>query len=282
MKLVFTKANWELYHLSVPEFVARVAEAGYDATEIYLPARRESTAEIRTIHETAGLRIVSHISTEGGTPEEHRKSLESRYLRGIELEPLLINCHTGRDHFSHEDSLRIFEAGEELVAKHGVPLYHETHRGRALFSAPATLALLAVLPSLQLTADLSHWTCVHESDLSDQPVALAAAMAATGHLHARVGFDEGPQVSDPRNPVHAPWLALFTSWWKQILQLRRDEGREWFTVTPEFGPSPYMPLRGKFPDPVGDAWEVNHWMLSFLRRELDPTTPRVPGKTSSP
>jgi sugar phosphate isomerase/epimerase len=273
MKLIISKANWEVSGLTMPEFVARAAAAGYDATEIYLPARSESAAEIRALHDAAGLKAIAHIATEGVTPDDHLKSLEDRYLRAIETEPVFVNSHTGKDHFSHADSLRIFEAGEELVARHGVSLHHETHRGRALFTAPATRSFLTEFPSLRLTADFSHWTCVHESDLSDQPGALAAAMAAAGHIHARVGFDEGPQVSDPRNPAHSEWLALFTSWWKRILELRRAEGREWFSITPEFGPAPYMPLNGRSPDPVGDAWEVNAWMRDYLRREFDPENP---------
>ena len=270
MEILFTKANWEVSELSVREFVELAAGAGFDGTEIYLPARPESTTEIRALHEDAGLKIVSHIATEGTTPDEHLQSLTERYLRAVELRPLFVNSHTGKDHFSFADSLRIFEAGEKLVAEHGVPLLHETHRGRALFCAPAAVSFLRELPSLRLTADFSHWVCVHESDLSDQPAALAAAMQAAGHIHGRVGFDEGPQISDPRNPSHAPWLERFTGWWQQILDLRRAEGREWFTVTPEFGPAPYMPLTGASPDPVGDAWETNAWMHQYLRKTLKP------------
>ena len=272
MKLIFTKANWELSHLSVAEFVPRVAAAGYDATEIFFPARHESPKEIRAIHDSEGLQIVAHIATDGTSPAGHLATLERHYLRAIESQPLFVNCHTGRDHYSFDDSLRIFELGETLVARHGVPLHHETHRGRALFSAPATREFLNALPTLRLTADFSHWVCVHESDLSDQPAALASAMAAAHHVHARVGFDEGPQISDPRNPAHHRWLALFTSWWKHILQLRRDEGRDWLTITPEFGPAPYMPLNGPFAEPVADAWEINAWMLAYLREQLLPLT----------
>ena len=273
MDILFTKANWEVSGLSVAEFVDLAGAAGYDGTEIYLPARSESTADIRALHDAAGLKIVSHIATEGITPAEHLRTLEERYLRAVELTPLFINCHTGKDHFSFADSMQIFEAGEKLVAAHGVPLLHETHRGRALFSAPAALEFLRRLPGLRLTADFSHWVCVHESDLADQPEALAAAMRAAGHIHARVGFDQGPQVSDPRNSAHAPWLERFTGWWKQILELRRGEGREWCTITPEFGPPPYMPLTGPSPTPVGDAWEVNLWMKSHLRQQLMPIKP---------
>ncbi len=268
MQIFFTKGNWELSHLTVAAFVERVAEAGYDGTEIYLPARTETTAEIRALHDAASLRMVSHIATEGPTPLDHLKSLEIHYLRAAELQPLFVNCHTGKDHFSFEDNLRLFETGEELVAKHGIPLRHETHRGKALFSAPATLAFLTQLPSLQLTADFSHWVCVHESDLADQPKALAAGILAARHVHARVGFDEGPQVSDPRNPEHAVWLERFTNWWKEILSLRRCEGAEFFTITPEFGPAPYMPLTGVSSAPVGDAWEINSWMHGYLRRMI--------------
>lgn len=268
MKIFITKADWEVHTLSVAEFIDLAATAGYDGTEIYLPARSESTTEIRARHQDAGLKMVSHIATDGRTPGEHLRSLEERYLRAAELEPLLINSHTGKDHFSFADSMRIFEAGEALVARHGIPLSHETHRGRALFCAPAGQAFLREIPTLRLTTDFSHWVCVHESDLSDQPDAVAAAMAAARHIHARVGFDEGPQISDPRNPAHAAWLERFTGWWKRILELRRAEGCDWFTISPEFGPYPYMPLNGAGADPVGDAWEINSWMHQYLRKHL--------------
>jgi sugar phosphate isomerase/epimerase len=273
MNLLFTKADWEVSDLSVAAFVDLVASAGYDGTEIYLPLRSDRTQDIRALHDAAGLKIISHIATEGATPAEHLQSLENHYLRAVELNPLFINCHTGKDHFPFADSMRIFETAENLAAEHGVPIRHETHRGRALFSATATREFLRHLPELRLTADFSHWVCVHESDLSDQPDALAAAMRAAGHIHARVGFDEGPQVSDPRNPAHAPWLERFTGWWKQILELRRAEGHAYFTITPEFGPTPYMPLNGASADPVGDAWEINLWMHLHLREVFNPSKP---------
>ncbi|TAE90948.1 MAG: sugar phosphate isomerase/epimerase [Verrucomicrobia bacterium] len=268
MKILFTKANWERSERCVRDFVQLCLDSNYDGTEIYLPARTESMKEIREIHESAGLSIVSHIATEGTTVEDHLRSLERYYRQAVELQPLFVNSHTGKDYFSFADSLRIFTAGERLVAEHGIPLLHETHRGRALFSAPAAWAFLRELPSLRLTADFSHWVCVHESDLSDQPEAVEAALQAAQHIHARVGFHEGPQISDPRNPAHAPWLDLFTHWWQTIVDLRRAEQREWLTITPEFGPEPYMPLSGADLHPVGDAWEYNLWMRQHLRAHL--------------
>lgn len=268
MKILYTKANWERSELSVREFVQLCVDSGYDATEIYLPARIESTKEIRELHESVGLSMVSHIATEGKTVKDHLRSLERHYLRALELRPLFVNSHTGKDYFSRADSLQIFAAGERLVEEYGIPLLHETHRGRALFSASATQFYLREIPSLRLTADFSHWVCVHESDLSDQPEALDAASQSAQHIHARIGFDQGPQISDPRNPAQAFWLDRFLHWWQAIVDLRRAEGREWLTITPEFGPSPYMPLSGASPEPIGDAWEYNRWMHQYLRKNL--------------
>lgn len=266
MKLLITKSDWELAELPLDAFIQRVADVGYDGTEIYLPARTDPVADIRKLHAAADLKMIAHIATSGPTAEDHLRSLESHYLRAIELEPLSVNCHTGCDHFTVEDNVRIFEKGLLLVERHGVPLNHETHRGRALFSVPSSKTFLHALPTLRLTADFSHWVNVHESTLADQVEDVERAMQAVDHIHARVGFDQGPQLSDPRNPVHSAWLKLFASWWDRIICARRHEGREWFTISPEFGPPPYMPLDGRTQKPVADAWEVNLWMKDYLRK----------------
>lgn len=44
----------------------------------------------------------------------------------------------------------------------GVPVSHETHRGRALFNPFITAHLLNRFPDLYITADWSHWTVVCE------------------------------------------------------------------------------------------------------------------------
>ena len=150
----------------------------------------------------------------------------------------------------------------------GLPLRHETHRGRALFTAPAAAAYLQALPGLQLTADLSHWFCVHESDLADQPENVAATIAAAHHVHARVGFDEGPQAGDPRGEAFARWLELHLGLWRRIVAARKADGCAFLTITPEFGPAPYMPLLPLENVPVADAWAVNVWMRDRLTLEF--------------
>jgi sugar phosphate isomerase/epimerase len=268
MKIIFAKANWEVAHLPVGEFCARAAAAGFAATDFYLPARTESVSEIIRAHRAAGLAMIGHITTDGATPVEHRASLRARYEAALRAEPLFVNSHSGKDFHSEAENVALFELGQELAAKYGVPLRHETHRGRALFCAPKAVNFLGSVPGLELTADFSHWVCVHESDLSDQRAAVEQAIAAAWHVHARVGFDQGPQVSDPRNPAHLVWRKRFLGWWRAIIAQRQAAGAKYLTITPEFGPPPYMPLAGAEAQPVGDAWEYNVWMLNWLQREL--------------
>ncbi|MBC8041610.1 MAG: sugar phosphate isomerase/epimerase [Opitutaceae bacterium] len=209
--------------------------------------------------------MIVQINSRGPTVEDQLRSLEQRYEHGLFASPLFFNCHTGRDHFSFDDNLRIFERAAELSARHGVPILHETHRGCALFNAPVAVRFLQALPELRLTADLSHFFCVHESDLSDQEAALDVILARADHIHARVGFAEGPQVSDPRNPLHAAPVARSFELWRRIIARACAEGRESFTATPEFGPVGYMPLLGREPVTVADPWEINLWMRDELR-----------------
>jgi sugar phosphate isomerase/epimerase len=268
LKLLVSKSPWEIYGDPLEASLGWIVSAGYDAVEINLFDRPEPLSEIKTLLRSAGLPVIVQINSRGRTVEEQLRTLEQRYEHALFASPLFFNCHTGRDHFSFEDNLRIFERATELTALHGIPILHETHRGCALFNAPLAVRFLQALPSLRVTADLSHFFCVHESDLSDQEAALDVILARADHIHARVGFAEGPQVSDPRNPLHAADVARSFALWKRIVERARAEGRTTFTVTPEFGPVGYMPMRGSEPVPVADPWEINLWMRDALRREL--------------
>ena len=265
MKLVISKSPWEVWGDPLEQTLGRIAADGYDAVEVNLFDRPEPVAELQRMLRSTALPVIVQINSGGGSAEEQCRALERRYEHALFAQPALFNCHTGRDHFSFEDNLRVFEHGERLVEKHGIPLVHETHRGRAMFSVPATVQFLRQMPTLRLTADLSHFFCVHESDLADQEASLAQVIEHVDHIHARVGFNEGPQVSDPRNPAHADWVARSMGLWKRILDSARARGVEKFAMTPEFGPPGYMPLSGRSEEPVADAWEINRWMAGYLR-----------------
>ena len=223
MKLLFFKSKWEAEHLPLEEFLEEVKDAGFDGTEIYLPGVTESPEEIARLHQEYDLLLIAQMGTAGQTPDEHVASLEELVPRCAAAGPVLVNSQTGRDWFSFDDSRRVFERALELAEEHQVHLVHETHRSRPTFCTTETLRHLEALPALRLTADISHWMCVHESDLSDQGEALDAVVPRVDHIHARVGYAEGPQVPHPLAPEYEGVLDAHMSFWQTVLDARRAQ-----------------------------------------------------------
>jgi len=118
---------------------------------------------------------------------------------------------------------------------------------------------------MKITADFSHWVCVTESFLEMFAEELDEAIHRTEHIHARVGFPEGPQIPDPRLPNWQQPVRFFMTIWKKILEYQRSLGTNIFTVTPEFGPPPYMWTNPETSEPIANQWEVNRYMKDLLR-----------------
>jgi sugar phosphate isomerase/epimerase len=268
MKILFSKSIWEMNDRPMRAFLDRAAADGFDAVEVSAEGLGMEPGTFRGELDRRGLRLVSQVCTSGETPAAHRQSLETRLRQSSDIGPDLVSCHTGKDHFPFEENAALFRRSLELGRDLVVPVVHETHRGRALFSAPATAAFLKALPELRINADFSHWVNVHESDLSDQSDAVELAIQRSHFLHARVGHSQGPQASHPLAPEWKPWLDLHVGWWRRILDRRKAEGTEEFFITPEAGPPPYMPTVPFTGKPVADAWEVNVKMRDWLRDEL--------------
>ena len=268
MRLRIARSKWDMDPLPLEEFLQKIAGAGFDASDIHVPSLRETPEEAAALHARMGIPLVAMITSEGRTPEEHRASLEERFRVAARCAPVHINCHTGRDTFTPAENLAICRAALELSRRFGIPLSHETHRGRATFSAPATRTLMEAMPELRLTADFSHWCCVHESLLADQADTVALAVSRSDYIHARVGHAEGPQVSDPRAPEWRAEVDAHIAWWRSIAAARRAAGAAELIVCPEFGPAPYMPLLPHSRAPVADLWAITLFMKDLLRTSL--------------
>jgi hypothetical protein len=129
-------------------------------------------------------------------------------------------------------------------------------------------------PDLMITADLAHWVCVAESLLVGHETALDEAVRRAGHIHARVGFAEGPQVPDPFSPIWSRELEVFSDWWLRIAQRFCSEGRECLTVTPEYGPPPYGWISLQSGEPLRDFFEMNVLMKDYLHAHFAKTLDR--------
>jgi hypothetical protein len=146
-----------------------------------------------------------------------------------------------------------------------IQIAHEIHRGKFSFHPLTTLPYLDAYPNLRLTADLSHWCCVCSSYLQDQQSTVRKALSRTAHIHARVGFTEGPQVNDFRAPEWREALAHHLRWWDIAIAHQQGAGASYCTITPEFGPQPYMPSLPYTRQPLADQWDLNVTMMALLR-----------------
>jgi sugar phosphate isomerase/epimerase len=268
LQIKYFRALWGMTLPSLAANLERIKEGGFDGVEMGLPEQAVQQRELRSLLDRLGLALIAQQATCGESVQEHARSFEEQYRRAAEFEPLLVNSQTGKDYYTTAENLAIIRRARILEEELGVPVAHEIHRGRATFSTTATAALLEEEPNLRLTADFSHWCCVHESLLADQSRHVSHAIRHSWHIHARVGHAEGPQVTDPRAPEWQEAVETHLRWWQQILDHHRAAGSKLLTICPEFGPPDYMVTLPYTRQPVADLWELNLFMKELLRNRL--------------
>ena len=206
--------------------------------------------------------IFSHMQLGGGTVQQHIASLRPQIEECLDADPLFLNGQTGSDHWTLDEAAEFFSMVCEMEDEFGIRICHETHRSRYLGSPWNAARLLERVPQLKLTCDFSHWVCVAERLLEDAHDAFELAAHHGHHLHARVGYEQGPQVPDPRDPAWASHLSAHERWWEMIWTATAARGENTVTLTPEFGPPPYLhtlPFSGV---PVSDLEEICDWMAN--------------------
>jgi sugar phosphate isomerase/epimerase len=252
--------------LPFDEFCRRVKAAGYHGVEMPLPFEDAAKEAFLTALAKHGLAFLGqYYQSFEADLALHQRNYERHIRNLLSAKPVRVNCQTGKDYFTPAQNQTLFDLAARLAQESGVPILHETHRGKALFAAHLTREYLAVNPGLRLTLDISHWCNVHESLLADQAPAVEAALARTDHLHTRVGHPEGPQVNDPRAPEWAEALAAHLAWWDRVVAAHRQANTP-LTVTTEFGPPTYLPTLPYTQQPVASQWEVNTHMLQLLQK----------------
>ncbi|MEI6385697.1 MAG: sugar phosphate isomerase/epimerase [Spirochaetota bacterium] len=268
MTLLFFCPRWGSENLGIGDFCAKAKAAGYDGVELALPFGDHGGTEaiLAAIHDNSLELIGQHWATSQSDIEAHAEEFRRQLEWLADAKPLFINSQTGKDWFPAEWSERLIAIARDVSQRRGLRIVHETHRGKFAYSAAVTRGFLERDPELRLSVDLSHWCVVSESLLADQEESLSLAISRAEHIHARVGFEEGPQVADPRAPEAARALEAHLGWWDRVVDLHRAQGRDVLTVTPEFGPAPYMPLLPWTGQPVSDQWGINVYMMELLRK----------------
>lgn len=269
MKLKFFCPLWGFDSQEFNRFCHKAKEAGYDGVELSFPLEEEKKLAMVEAIKRHGLEIIAqHFETTDVDFELHKENYRRKIENLASVNPVFINSQTGKDFFSYEQNKELIEVAKDVEQKSGVKVLHETHRGKFSFAAHITQKFLQTIPDLRITFDLSHWCNVAETMLEDQDEAVNLAIDRADHIHARVGFAEGPQIPDPRASEWASTVRIFVNWWQRIVDRARKEGKSEFTITSEFGPFPYMTIQPFTTMPITDQWAVNVYMMELLKKEL--------------
>lgn len=178
------------------------------------------------------------------------------------MEVPFINSHTGHDSFTeikaHTLLQRLARAEDELSVK----IVHEVHRGRIFFNPWVTQRLAQQNPNVKLIADYSHFTCASEIEPWDPNLIRVLDRLAPHihHIHARIGYDNGPQVVDPRFPTWQRHTRAFESLWKYIWKVQYLNGFRSTSATTEFGPPSYQPVYPCICKSSVGLEDINEWM----------------------
>jgi len=251
------------------EFCTDVRDAGYQGVELPFPLEKASRdLLVRELNVNNLKYIAQHWETFEPDFGKHLTEYKARLLALADTHPEFISSQSGRDWFGFEQNMEILELAESVSRETGVRILHETHRGRMTFAAHTTREYLIRKEDLRLTLDISHWCNVAESMLDDQKDAIDLAISRTDHIHARVGFQESSQVPDPFAPEWNEILQKHLQWWSSVIQRAREEGRETFTITNEFGPYPYMIHLPYTRTPIADQWTINKNIKNLLQKVL--------------
>jgi len=180
MKLRIFKALWGMTG-PMPEQLKRIKEAGYDGIEVWVAAFSLSSAEWIRLVEEYQLQLIVAAAIEDAD------SLQRQLTELAAFQPLKINVQGGRDSMTWAEGCRFLEEALRVEATLGVPVLHETHRGKLFFNPWTTAAYLREFERIKITADYSHWVNVCERLPDDQAEVLMLAKQRAQHIHGRVG-----------------------------------------------------------------------------------------------
>ncbi len=259
---------------SLPKFTRDGAAEGYVGVEFPLfyfeqqPEGREATeAAFREVLAETGLTfmpLIPSLPEKWGDYDGHIASFRAQIERATEWGITKASVHAGADSFDDATVIKFYKETTAIARGAGIEPYYETHRARPFFNPFRTVKLLDALPDIWLTADFAHWVPVVDRLPYDLMDLFKICAARTGHLHARIGYDKGPQVPDPRDPVWDKYTEIHETWWDCCVEGAAERG-ETMAITPEFGPFPYLLNMPHTNQPIADVTDVVAWMRERLQ-----------------
>ncbi|WP_316847174.1 hypothetical protein [Pedobacter psychrodurus] len=265
MKIVLLSPTWGHEDLPITIFLDKVRAAGYHGVDTWVPTQHKEKQLLFNYLQKHQMYSVAHQhQATGKTFSQFCKSFAKNLNECAEADPLLINSHTGKDYFSFQQNLALLDIANEFTDKTGVRVAHETHRGRFGYSPQMLDDFFKSDSPFLLTADFSHWVCVTESMLEHFGPQLKRAIGVSRHIHARFGYEQGPQVPDPRDPRWEYVKRKFFKWWDEIVAINVKINTPILPITTEFGPHPYMINMPFTEQALTDQFEVNLYLKELI------------------
>jgi hypothetical protein len=276
MVVDFFCPRWGSEHLDWETFLTKVKNAGYAGIEWFPYGENsdpERVVELLKKHQLK-FSIVTTVLENFSNFETYLSALEKqlsdlgRIGAGIQS-PLFISAQVGREYFNKTQVDACLECCTKVSQQTNIPVYQETHRNKWAYAVHIVGDALLRHPNLNLTLDASHWFCVSESYLEDQQPAVALAIERARHVHARVGYTQGSQVPDPSWPEYATALEAHLKIWDKWIERNRAAGLTSCTISPEFGPAPYLIQINKNITAHEQQWNLNLWMKDLLHKRYN-------------
>lgn len=247
--------------------ISQAIASGFQGIEGPAPANSETQQQMLALLKQHNLGYIAEITTAGtyvpdrqATLQQHLNSLDEKLGHSAALNPIFVSCLGGCDAWPEELSVEFFHRAIQLANSYKTKISFETHRSRSLFNPWVTQRIVKQLPEINLTVDFSHWCVVCERLMDTELDVINTIADNVQHIHARVGYEQGPQVPDPRAPEYKYALDAHQHWWEIIWQSQLKRDFTTTTLTPEFGPDGYLHELPFSKEPVADLWELNQWM----------------------
>jgi sugar phosphate isomerase/epimerase len=281
MNLLLFRHNWGLEVSSWEEKLRKIKQAGFAGVETGT-VHAADYGHFRDLLAQYKLRFLPQVFTHGVTVAEHVGSFRRQLLALREFRPICINCHSGCDGWAHDMATRFYREVLSIEADAGIPVAHETHRDRCFYNPWSTARLLQTFSRLRICADFSHWVCVCERLLTTEEDILRECARRTIHIHARIGYENGPQVPDPRAPEWQAHVEAHEKWWTWIWEAQRKRGSPETTLTPEFGPPSCLHTLPYTQAPVAELGQICTWQARRQARRFkqwSATSPADPSRS---
>jgi sugar phosphate isomerase/epimerase len=266
VKLIVTRNLWgvvEPWEESFP----RMKGAGYQGIELSLPEADEQH-QLRERLAQFEFTYIAQINTQGSSVEEHIVSFKQKMIEAKNLKPKVIVCLGGHDGWSETEADHFIREVLKIEEAVGLPVAHATHRGRLLYNPWRTARLMEKNTQLKLCCDYSHWVVVTERLLDDIAGILQETAKRCIHIHGRVGYEAGPQVSDPRAFEYQRHVEAHERWWEEIWKAQAAQGMEATSFTPDYGPPPYLHTLPHTNVPVASLSEICDWQAARAKERF--------------